>query len=316
MSAVVTFGETMALFAPASIGRLSNGTELTLGIGGAESNLAIGLSRLGVDVTWIGRVGADPLGDLVTREVRAEGVDVRAIVDQDARTGLMVKERRVSGASRVLYYRAGSAGSRLQPDDIEPSLISGAQILHVTGITPALSASAAETTRHAIRLARASGVLVSLDVNYRSALWSRQEAHAALSSMLPEVNIVFAGLEEAPLLTGSTSVAPDAQAALISAAGPQHAIIKLGAEGAFARIGFGEFEVPPVPVHAIDTVGAGDAFAAGYLADIVHGADAETALTTAATAGAFACLTHGDWEGLPTRAELELLNPARDPIAR
>lgn len=139
---VVTVGETMALLRTRDIGSLRHVSEMVLGIGGAESNVAIGLRRLGVDVGWLGRVGDDALGERVTREIRAEGVDVVGIVDADAPTGLMLKERPSPSSTAVFYYRAGSAGSRMRPEDVPAGWIEDAELLHVTGITALLSESA------------------------------------------------------------------------------------------------------------------------------------------------------------------------------
>src|SRR3954469_17497177 len=121
----------MALMSAPAAGPLAHAATLQLGIGGSESNVAIGLQRLGVQAIWCGRVGADSLGQLVEREIRAEGVEVRTAVDPSAPTGLMIKERRTPATQRVSYYRAGSAGSRITPADVDAQLISRAALLHV-----------------------------------------------------------------------------------------------------------------------------------------------------------------------------------------
>lgn len=313
MSGIVTLGETMGLFAATSIGSLAHVEAFRLGIGGAESNVAIGLARLGATATWIGRVGPDEVGDLVRRELLAEGVGLRLTVDDSAHTGMMVKSRRTAQHSRVVYYRAGSAGSRLSPADIDSDLIAGADVLHITGITPALSPSAAAAVERALTVAVSASVPVSFDVNHRSALWSADEASVVYRSLAARATIVFAGLDEAMLLAEGDSAAE--LAAGIAALGPQEVVIKLGAAGCYGLIDGTPFLVPAVRVEAIDTVGAGDAFVAGYLAERSAGADARARLTTGVQAGAFACLGLGDWESLPTRSDLELL--ARDePVQR
>jgi len=141
--ALVTLGETMALFTADRVGPLRHATTMRVGIAGAESNVAIGVRRLGHPAAWIGRVGSDELGQLVLGRLRAERVEVdAAVVDPEAPTGLMVKEHRTADLARVVYYRRGSAGSRLAPGDLDEARIRGARVLHLTGITPALSASA------------------------------------------------------------------------------------------------------------------------------------------------------------------------------
>lgn len=310
---VLTFGETMALMRADQVGPLAHASTMSLGIGGSESNVAIGLQRLGVQAIWCGRVGADGLGQLVEREIRAEGVDVRIAVDPSAPTGLMIKERRTPATQRVSYYRAGSAGSRIAPEDVDEQLITQAGLLHVSGITPALSPQAAATLRYAIDAARAAGVPVSFDLNYRGNLWSREGAGSVYRDIIPLADIVFAGDDEAAIAVGAGG--PEELARRIAALGPGQAVIKLGAEGALALVNGQLFRREAVAVDVVDTVGAGDAFVAGYLAEFITGRGPEDRLTTAAATGAFACLVPGDWEGFPRRSELSLLD-AKEPVSR
>lgn len=316
---VVTLGETMGLFHPHGIGPLAQQAAFALGIGGAESNVAIGVTRLGGTASWIGRVGDDPVGERVLRELRAESVRVHVVVDSQARTGLMLKERRTADATRVVYYRAGSAGSRLHPDDLPAAVIAAAGVLHVTGITPAISASAAAAVDAAIDIASAAGVPVSFDVNHRSALWSADAAAASYRRIAARATVVFAGLDEAALLAGADEAAvptgADALARRIADLGPTEVVIKLGADGCLALIDGTMHRVAAIPVLAVDTVGAGDAFVAGYLAERCAGAGAAARLELAVRAGAFACLGPGDWESAPRRADLALLTAA-DPVIR
>jgi 2-dehydro-3-deoxygluconokinase len=310
---VLTFGETMALMRAEQVGPLAHASTMSLGIGGSESNVAIGLQRLGVQSVWCGRVGADSLGQLVEREIRAEGVDVRVAVDPSAPTGLMIKERRTPATQRVSYYRAGSAGSRIAPEDIDADLISGASLLHVSGITPALSGQADATLRYAIGVARAAGVPVSFDLNFRGNLWSPEGAGSVFRDIIPLADIVFAGDGEAALAVGAAE--PEELARRIAALGPSQAVIKLGAEGALALVNGQVFRQAAVAVAVVDTVGAGDAFVAGYLAELIGDRGPEDRLKTAAATGAFACLVPGDWEGFPRRSELRLLD-AKEPVSR
>ncbi|MGP4086063.1 sugar kinase [Streptomyces sp. KR55] len=312
-SGVVTVGETMALLAAERTGPLSHVPSMSVGVGGAESNVAIALQRLGVPATWIGRVGEDSFGKLVLRELRAEGLDVRGIVDPAAPTGLMVKERRTARSLGVWYYRAGSAGSRLRPEDITESVLAHAALLHVTGITPALSDPAADAVRHAIELARRHGLTVSFDVNYRSKLWSREAAGKGLLDIMRACDVVFAGPEEASLFVPEDED-PHTLASALCDLGPSQAIIKLGAQGCAAVIDGEQYSRPAVKVDVIDSVGAGDAFVAGYLAELLADAPPTVRLDTAVTTGGFACTVPGDWEGLPTRAELGILGSAEDVI--
>jgi 2-dehydro-3-deoxygluconokinase len=311
---VLTFGETMALMRADRPGPLAHASSLSLSIGGSESNVAIGLHRLGIPVAWCGRVGDDSLGVLVEREIRAEGVDARVTVDPAAPTGLMIKESRTSSVQRVTYYRNGSAGSRLTPQDIDEDLIAGAGLLHVSGITAALSSQCQDTLRHAIAVARAAGTLVSFDLNYRGNLWDRDTAGKFYRDILVQADIVFAGDDEAAIAVGTGSEPADL-AEKIAAYGPRQVIIKLGGEGAVALIEGERFHQAAVPIHALDTVGAGDAFVAGYLAELVLGRRPGERLETAGRTGAFACLVPGDWEGFPRRHELGILD-AQESVIR
>lgn len=294
---VLTFGETMGLIAADDIGPLAYARTFSYGIGGAESNTAVGIARLGGEVTWLGRVGRDATGSLIAHRLRSEGVNSRVIVD-DAFTGLMVKHRRSAEVTHVDYHRAGSAGSRLAPGDV-PADLAGASILHITGITPALSASARAAVFQAVETARARGVTVSLDVNYRAKLWSRFDAAPVLRDLATRADLVFAGPAEAALIVGDEPPL-DGLAAL----GPAEVVIKDGPRGCTAVIDGTRHSVAAPVVTVVDVVGAGDAFVAGYLADRLAGADPAQRLATAVAAGTFQVTVPGDCEGLPTRTDL------------
>ena len=314
---VVTLGETMALLGAESTGSLAHVHQLGVGIGGAESNVAIALARLGTPATWIGRVGADSLGERVLRELRAEGLDVRGIVDAGAATGLMLKERRTHDTVKVWYYRAGSAGSRLCPADVPAGLVESAAVLHITGISLAISATARDAVLAAVGRARTAGVPVSFDVNHRASLWGERDAGAAYRELVASAAVVFAGEDEARVLlgVGAEALSVAELAGGIAALGPAQVVIKLGADGCYALVDGEEFWQEAVTIRPVDTVGAGDAFVAGYLAELVAGLSVPERLRTGVTTGAFACLAAGDWEGMPRRAELALLTRA-DPVTR
>ncbi|MFH8371492.1 sugar kinase [Streptomyces sp. NPDC018031] len=306
MTALVTLGEAMAVVAATEPGPLTAGTPLRLAFAGAEATVAIGVRRLGHPTSWTGRVGADAAGTMVLSGLRAEDVDVsRARLDDTAPTGLMLRERRTTDHTRVTYYRQGLAGSRLAPEDIDERLVAAARVLHITGITPALGASPRAAVHRAVDIARAAGVTVSLDLNYRALLWSRPEASAELSRLVTRADIVFAGPEEATLVV--PGAAPAAMAAALLELGPREAVVKLGARGALAAVPGEVIPQEIVPITAVEPIGAGDAFVAGYLAGLLDGAPVSGRLRLAATCGAFAVSVHGDWEGLPHRGELGLL---------
>jgi 2-dehydro-3-deoxygluconokinase len=303
---LVTLGETMALLTAPRTGRLRDMTSLSLGIAGAESNVAIGLSRLGYRASWIGRVGADEFGELILGTLRKENVDIAgSIVTPSAPTALMVKERRVAHLARVTYYRLRSAGAQLSPVDVDEALVANARILHVTGITPALSESASAAVDRAMTIARDHGVLVSFDVNYRSALWSAARAGEVLRDLAERADVVFAGEDELSILEGSGDSIVSARR--LAGDGKRSVVIKRGAEGATSVSRRGVLDEPAIRVKAVDPVGAGDAFVAGYLAAALDGADERGRLALGCRTGAFAVTALGDWEGLPSREELSLL---------
>jgi 2-dehydro-3-deoxygluconokinase len=312
---VVTFGETMGLLAADEVGPLRNGHRMVLGVAGSESNVAIGVRRLGHSVAWTGRVGDDPIGRLVLRELRAEGVDISgAIVDAGAPTGFMLKVRRTTATSEVIYVRRGSAGSRLQPADVDAGLIGSARVLHVTGITPALSDTAHQTVLRAVEIAKAGNVTISLDVNHRTALWTDPQASAVLIELVKRCDLLFASENEAALVVGPRGCEDAARA--LADLGPRHVVVKRGELGYAAWIDGELYTAAAVPVPVADTVGAGDAFVAGYIASWLEGATAAEALQTANLAGAFVVAVPGDWEGLPTRAELTAFSNRTDAVSR
>lgn len=312
---LVTFGETMARLDNPVVGPMRHARSLDLGIGGAESNTAIGLARLGGTAAWFGRVGDDEFGRLITTALAGEGVRLgHTVVDGSAPTALLFKERRSGTLTRVQYYRTGSAGSRLSPADVPHDLIRSARVLHVTGITAAISDSARRAVDDAVETARDAGVPVSLDLNYRSALWTPAEAGECLHDLVKRADLVFATEQEARLVVPGDD--PAGLAAALAALGPRDVLVKRGAAGVVAHCA-GTLHVQPAhKVPVVDPVGAGDAFAAGYLAEFARGLPVAARLATATAAGAYAVTVRGDWEGLPSRADLDFLKTTEDNVSR
>jgi 2-dehydro-3-deoxygluconokinase len=313
---VLTLGEGLGVLRTRGLGSLAHESDLVVGTGGAEGNVAIGLARLGTPVTWLGRVGDDGLGTRVVRELRAEGVTVVAPIDPAAATGLLIKETPAPGRTVVTYHRAGSAGSRLSPGDLDLVDIAEFELVHVTGITPAVSETAHATIDTVVDRARAAGVPVSFDVNHRSSLWTDAAAASVVHrSIAARADLVFAGVDEAALLTGLADAAPADLARAIAALGPAEVVVKLGEHGALALVDGVVHERAAVPVAVVDTVGAGDAFVAGYLAARLAGESVDGRLDLAVRTGAAACTHPGDWEGFPTRRDLER-QVGGDPVSR
>lgn len=311
---LATMGETMALLSHHETTPLRHARTLHLGIGGSESNVAIGAARLGIATSWTGRVGDDELGRLIVRELQAEGVRVLASTDALKPTGIMLKASRTSHSTHVTYYRTGSAGSALGPDDVNAELLRRAKVFHTSAITPALSSTAGEAVRKCVEICRASETMVSIDLNYRRALWSESEAHEEFRWLASRADVVFATESEARIACSGSDA--ESLARELATLGGGVAVVKQGERGAVASIHGREYNVPPVPVLAVDPVGAGDAFAAGFLAAMIRGHGPTAGLRWAALMGAWAAATAGDWQGLPALDELETLPQLPDDVVR
>lgn len=316
MPDVVTFGETMALFAPRETGPLRYVAEYRLKMGGTESNVAIALARLGIQVGWFSRLGDDELGRFIVHNVRGEGVDTsRIMIDQTAPTALYLKEISAVGDTTVYYYRKGSAASQMRPDDLDVAYIADARWLHVTGITPALSESCHETVARAIEIARAAGREVSFDPNMRLKLWTAEQARAVMFPLIRRSTVLLGGMEELSLLLQVDT--PDAAADWALEQGCTLVVVKLGADGALVATPTERRTIPPFTIpRVIDTVGAGDGFDAGFIAARLLGRDPGQAAELGNVVGAHALMVEGDYEGYPTLAEAEAFMAGRAKIAR
>lgn len=305
---VLTVGETMVLLDGVE-GGLALGAPFRLRIGGAESNFAVALSRLAVPVTWVSRIGDEPLGRFLYDLLAAEGLDLRFVErDPEAPTGIFFKWHE-DGESRVLYRRSGSAASRLSPGDVPPEAFEGVRLVHLTGITMALSASAGATVLAVAERARRLGVTVTFDPNYRPALWAGPvEAGEAQRAVLPLVDWYLCGEAEGRLLfdAGSASEVRDA----VREAGAGDAAVRLGARGALVWENDEPIEVPPLRMEdVVDEIGAGDGFAAGYAYGLLHGWPPARCARAGNLLAAHALRGTGDWETFPrldeVRPELE-----------
>lgn len=310
MADVLTIGETMALLTSTTSERFKSSFLLQKNIGGAETNVAIGLSRLGHSTAWISRVGNDPFGEEILYRLRAEGIDVsNVLMDQNAQTGMMIKEKVRGNQTIVHYFRKGSAASNLVPFDLSTEQIRNAKILHVTGITPSLSDSCRETITEAIKLAKQNNTKVSLDPNLRLKLWDIKKAREVLLPLIKEADYFFPGLEEARLLLGDEELSPNQIIDGFLKQGIPNIILKLGKEGCITADQSNRFQVSGYPVVEIDPVGAGDAFCAGYLSGILSEKSPEECADLACAMGALAVTEVGDYNALPTRKEInEFMN--------
>ncbi len=264
MPLVLTVGETMALIDPVEDGPLEYGNRLELRVAGAESNFAIALCRLGIAVLWISCVGCDPFGDLVVTALKSEGVDIsRVRRDPTAPTGVFFKWRR-DGRSLNAYYRLGSAAAGLSVKDVPDEALDGVRLVHLSGITTALSDSSRELVNDLAWRAHHRGLLTTFDLNYRAKLWMQPRIAAdAARAILPNVDWCLCGLDEGNALFDTTR--PDELLDVLLAAGARNAVIHAGGDGALVSAGQRiEWVRPPHLVEVVDEVGAGDAFTAGF----------------------------------------------------
>jgi 2-dehydro-3-deoxygluconokinase len=292
---VLTVGETLGLIDPGEAGPLRLGMPLTLRIAGAESNVAIALARLGVAVRWISRLGEDPIGDVILAALESERVDTRFVARQPGRTGMFIKWRE-DGRTSVTYHRAGSAACSLSPADVPDEALEGVRLVHLSGITMALSEGAAELVLDLAARARARGIAVVFDPNFRPALPDTPaEAAARQRPVLESVDWYLCGLEEGNLLWGTSNATELAKAI------PVASVIRLGANGALV----GGREIRPAAViEVVDEVGAGDAFAAGFIFGLLRGWDPAACVRAANLLAGRALSGTGDWETLPHLAEV------------
>lgn len=300
---IITFGESMALFMPQEHKALERAATLEQGFGGAESNVAIGIARLGESAGWFGVLGDDPFGKMILKTLRGEGVDVsRAKLSGEAPTGMMFRES-VAGRMAVHYYRKHSAASRMEPEDLDEDYIRGAKLLHVTGITTAISESGSRTVRRAIEIAKEAGVKVCFDPNLRLKLWSIEEARETLLPLAEQADYFLPGWDELKLLynTESFEVVKEKLLALNAVT-----VVKGFGDTTLVLDNGTETTVPFYPAEkVIDTVGAGDGFCAGFLAGIMKGMTPAQAVGLASINGSLVVQMRGDWEALPEWSVVE-----------
>ncbi|GAB2756248.1 sugar kinase [Salinifilum aidingensis] len=264
-------GETMSLIAPEQPVALENAARFTLSAGGAESNVAMHLAGLGHRVGWASKVGDDPLGRRLVADISAAGVATDLVATESAApTGVYFKNPGPDG-TRVHYYRSGSAASTMDEGFLGDGVLDAVEVLHVSGITPALSAACDRMVQHL--LARPRRHLLSFDVNHRPAMWPAEQAAPRLRELADLADIVFVGLDEAAALWGART-AEEVRAMLPR---PGTVVVKDAANAAW-ELGAEPVSVPAPHVDVVEPVGAGDAFAAGYLAGVLRGFDPQRRL--------------------------------------
>lgn len=310
MAEVITLGESMVGFTPSDGAPMRESVDFHRFVGGAESNVAIGVVKLGHTAGWMSRVGDDVFGRMILDELQGQGVEIsQVVISATEPTGLYFKDRSHIADRTVVYYRKGSAMSHITPDDLDKGYIAQARILHISGITLAISETSRRAAHRAIEIAKENGVLVSFDPNYRQALWSERDAKAAYRGIVPFADIVLTTVEEAPLLkSGLKGADLDHILAELTNTGPQAVYVKLGEAGAAYRVSGSVGSVPGVKVpQVIDSVGAGDAFAAGVLVGHLEALGPEETVRLANAMGAAAVTSLGDTDGVPLRPGIQAM---------
>ncbi|WP_432254167.1 sugar kinase [Streptomyces sp. HNM1019] len=298
---MVCVGETMAALAPEPTASLDTGDALRLAVAGAESNVAMYLADLGISAAWLSALGDDPFGRRVRTTVAAANVDVSGVRSDPHRpTGLLVKEPGPTG-TRVHYYRRGSAASALGPDVLDDPRFGSAALVHLTGVTPALSPSCGALVERALATPPADRRhAISFDVNHRPALWpDRTAAATVLRGLADRADIVFVGLDEARHLWGADLDAGGVRALLPR---PRLLVVKDGGRDATAFGDGPEVTVPAPRTEVVEPVGAGDAFAAGFLAGLLRGGPLTSALRLGHITAGSALGVTGDHGPLPDAA--------------
>ncbi len=301
MLPVLTVGEPLVAAVPVVPEPLEVAPCCRLFPGGAEVNLAVGLGRLGVPCAFLGRIGADPLGRLVLTRLEEAGVGVAHLRADPRPTGLYLREWLPDGVRRPYYYRQGSAGAQLDVTDVAVPL-ERHSLVHLTGITPALGPGPRAAVRAIVSAAASARVPVSFDANFRPALWRAADFAEFVRPLLPYFTVLLVGEEESELLFGSAD--PDAAFSCAREVGVPLCVLRLGERGALAEDARGHRVARRMPARAVDPVGAGDAFDAGFLAARLSGATVADSLALGVYCGARAVEVLGEHEGAPTLASL------------
>jgi len=299
-SGLILAGEPMGLLIAQSEGSLDNVSGYDLAVAGAEFNVAVGVSRLGHRVTYMTKLGNDPFGKRIIHVLNDNKIGNEFVAWSDTRkTGFMLKGRVSKGDPDIFYFRAGSAASTFSTKDVENVDFENYSHIHLTGILPALS----DNTRAAVNLmfdkARKAGLFISFDPNLRPALWPSKEIMIrTINELAAKADMVLPGVAEGKILMGSDD--PHKINAFYHKNGAKIVVTKCGSEGALVSDRENEFMVPGFKVEkVIDTVGAGDGFAAGIITALMENLSLQEAVRRGNAVGAIQVMSRGDNEGLP-----------------
>ncbi len=303
---ILLIGEAMGLFMAEEAGPLRSVRRFSASIAGAEYNVAVGLARLGHTPVYCTRLGFDPLGERILDGLRENGIDTGLVQQAEGeRTGLMLKSFAPEGDPEIAYYREGSAASKLSTHEIDRLDLYGVERAHLTGIFPAVSEKTLAAVRRLIRRCENLEIPYSFDPNLRPQLWpDRKTMVSTLNSLAQGADTVLPGLQEGTILTGETT--PEGVAAFYHRMGVRNVAVKLGKDGAYfsQQGGISGYSAGFPVAQIVDTVGAGDGFAAGVISALAEGETLEEAVFRGNAVGAVQVAHKSDNEGLPTRQEL------------
>jgi 2-dehydro-3-deoxygluconokinase len=318
---VVSLGEPLVQFNPLDEGPLKHASLFEKHAAGSESNIVIGLSRLGFKTCYIAKVGKDEFSKFILSTLRSEQVNIDLVKEIDTKNcGIFFVQRNypIPAKSDVVYYRSDSAAKLLSPEDIPEEAIQNSKVLHVSGITPALSKNCREACLYAMEIARKNNVKISFDTNYRRKLWSASEARTVLMEMATKCDILFTDPDDVAILFGGGGSGSDNDGTLsnLSDLGPSVVVLKLGATKGLVAITKAQppstvkrrAECPPIMrVPVVDSIGAGDAVVVGFLAGYLSNESLERSLEMASCCSALVVMRKGDFENLPDKEQLQNL---------
>lgn len=305
MNDVITIGDAMITFNQSVKGPMRYVPSFERKVGGAELNVAIGCSRLGLKAGWISRLGNDEFGRYIYNFVRGEGIDVSEVNLVDGYpTSLNFKEIMEDGGGRTCYYRTNSPTTTLTEETLNEEYFKKAKLLHITGVFPAVDQNKnINLIKKTILIAKKHGLLISFDPNIRLKLWNKEEARTALTKFLPDVDILLTGIEEAEILFGLDD--PKQIIEKCKTLGISYVAIKQGESGSIGYHDGQYLEAPPMkPRKVVDTVGAGDGFDSGFIYGVLNNWTLEKTLRFANAIGSMVVSVAGDNEGLPYLEEV------------
>ena len=298
MPDLYTFGEAMALFLASDTDSVLTARTYTRSTAGAEGNVAVGVCRLGLSAHFFTLMGNDQLGSAVIGDFEREGVDLSGVKRVDSFSSAMIRNPGTSAPVEATYLRKGAAASLMTPDDLDQEVISHSRWLHATGITCAISTSAAQTVAAGLDAARKYGIKKSFDLNIRRKLWSEAQARSVLEPLAKDVDLLIGGEDEYCAVFGTSDPQQALQIATsrgnalaIMTKGPE--LLTYAVEGQFTTV------TPPV-VQSVDPVGSGDAFTSGVISGLLGGLSVADAIKQGTISGARVASQFGDWAGLPS----------------